>query len=217
MVAQYMLNINSSCIYIYRHIDTIHHIVWWTNQLNQPTNGSVQPTLRPRKRVPRFHPGMTDRVDPTHYKKHVYLWWFSHNVSRKHYKHAQSVMIIMFSSRISIIGHEAHTFMTFSQIHYKLTHYIMMFFHIRHIWINPVVFHKIYHGWRTIISISMDPPIVFWLCGMNISCWSHMSDLHPKKLFFDYQNIILCHLGGPHDTLASGWPTCQLCLGWIFF
>jgi hypothetical protein len=62
----------------------------------------------------------------------------------------------------------------------------------------------------------MDPPIIFYLCGMNISCWSRMSDLHQIKTFFQYQNIILCHLGGPHDTLASGWPTCQLSLGWIF-
>jgi hypothetical protein len=31
----------------------------------------------------------------------------------------------------------------------------------------------------------------------------------PKTLFYN-QNIILCHISDPHDTLASGWPTCQL-------
>jgi hypothetical protein len=78
--------------------------------------------------------------------------------------------------------------------------------------ISPfVMFYKIRHGWRKNSPVSMNPRIVFCLCGMNISCWSHMSDLH-RKLFY-YRNIILYHLGGPHDTLASGWPTCQLSLG----
>jgi hypothetical protein len=30
-----------------------------------------------------------------------------------------------------------------------------------------------------------------------------MSDMHRKKTFFGYRNIILCHLGGPHA--SSAW------------
>jgi hypothetical protein len=51
---------------------------------------------------------------------------------------------------------------------------------------------------------------VAWIYHVGPTC-----RICTKKTFFDYQNIILCHLGGPHDTLASVWPTCQL--GIIFF
>jgi hypothetical protein len=74
-----------------------------------------------------------------------------------------------------------------------------------------VTFYKIGHGWRTNSPVSKDRPIVFCLRGMNISCWSHMSDLHRKN-FFSYWNIILCHFGGPYDTLVSGWPTLSMTL-----
>jgi hypothetical protein len=50
-----------------------------------------------------------------------------------------------------------------------------------------VTFYWIHHGWRTNSPVSMDPPVIYCLRGMNISCWSHMSDWH--------QNIITCHLG----------------------
>jgi hypothetical protein len=80
-----------------------------------------------------------------------------------------------------------------------------------------VTCYKICYGWRTNSPVSMDPPIVFCLRGMNISCWSHMLDLHRRKTFFlNYQNIILCLPGGPHDTSVLDWPTCQFRLGWIF-
>jgi hypothetical protein len=47
-----------------------------------------------------------------------------------------------------------------------------------------VTFYKIHHGRRTNSPVSMDPPIVFCLRGINISCLSHMSDLHQKQLFW---------------------------------
>jgi hypothetical protein len=65
-----------------------------------------------------------------------------------------------------------------------------------------VTFYKIYRGWRTNSPVSIGPPLVFCLPDMNKSCWSHMSDLH-RKTFFGYQNIILCHLSGPHA--SSAW------------
>jgi hypothetical protein len=125
-------------------------------------------------------------------------------------------MLTIFSSWISIIGYEAHTFMMFSQIRHKPTHYILAFFHIHHRWINPL--------WHSIKFIMDEEPIVQ-------SAWTHLlyfaygawiyhvgptCQICTKKLFFDYQNIILCHFGGPHDTLVSDWPTCQLSLEWIF-
>jgi hypothetical protein len=51
--------------------------------------------------------------------------------------------------------------------------------------------------------VNLDAPIVFCLHGMNISCWSHMSDMHRKRFFY-YRNIILCQLGGPHCQLTLG-------------
>jgi hypothetical protein len=75
-------------------------------------------------------------------------------------------------------------FMTFSHILHKPAHYIVTFFHIHHRWIKPfVMFYKIHHGWRTNSPVSMYPPIVFCLHGMNISCWSHKSDLYQKNFF----------------------------------
>jgi hypothetical protein len=65
-----------------------------------------------------------------------------------------------------------------------------------------MMFYKIHHEWRTNSPVSMDP-IVFCLCGMNISCWSHMSDLHQKTVFSYYRNIIFCHLSGPY--VSSAW------------
>jgi hypothetical protein len=60
-----------------------------------------------------------------------------------------------------------------------------------------VTFYKIHHGCRPNSPISMDPPIVFYLCGMNISYWSHMSDLHQKIIF----------LLPKYNTMALWWPT----------
>jgi hypothetical protein len=68
-----------------------------------------------------------------------------------------------------------------------------------------VMFCKIHHGWKTNSLVNMDPPIVFSLRGMNISCWSYMSDLHQKNFCLDYRNIILCQLGGLYDTLVLGF------------
>jgi hypothetical protein len=106
--------------------------------------------------------------------------------------------------------------MTFSRIRHKPAHYIVTFFHIHHRWINPL--------WHSIKFIMDEESIVQ-------SAWTHLlyfayvawiyhvgptCQICTKKPFFYYRNIILCHLRGPHDTLASGWPTCQLSLGWIF-
>jgi hypothetical protein len=69
-----------------------------------------------------------------------------------------------------------------------------------------VTFYKIHHGWRTNSPVSMDSPIISCLCGMNISCWSHMSDWHQKPIF-----------GLPkYNIMSPWWPTCQLSLDWIF-
>jgi hypothetical protein len=106
--------------------------------------------------------------------------------------------------------------MMFSYIHHKPTHYIVTFFHIHHRWIKPL--------WCSIKFIMDEEPIVqsawtnqlyfayvAWIYHVSPTC-----QICTKKAFLDYRNIILCQLGGPHDTLASGWPTCHLSLGWIF-
>jgi hypothetical protein len=46
----------------------------------------------------------------------------------------------------------------------------------------------------------MDPLIVSCLCGMNISCWSHMLDWQQKKFELPKYNIM--SLGGPNVSLA---------------
>jgi hypothetical protein len=151
-----------------------------------------------------------------HYKKPVDLWWFSRDILGKRHKHAQSVTITIFSSRFNIVGYEAHTFMTFSQIRNKKAHYIVAFFHIRHRWINQLC--------HSIKFVMDEEPIVqsAWthlLYSAYVAWIYHVSptcQICTKKTFFDYRNIILCHLGGPHVTLASGWPTCQLSMGWFF-
>jgi hypothetical protein len=51
---------------------------------------------------------------------------------------------------------------------------------------------------------------VAWIYNVGPTC-----QIGIKKNFFNYCNIILCHLSGPHVALASGWPTCQLSLGWF--
>jgi hypothetical protein len=51
----------------------------------------------------------------------------------------------------------------------------------------------------------MDPPIVFCLRCMNISCWSHMSDWHRIFLLLKY------------NIMSPWWPACMPChLGLIF-
>jgi hypothetical protein len=97
--------------------------------------------------------------------------------------------------------------MIFSQIRHKPAHYIVTFFHIHHRWINPLLmFYKIRHGWRTNSPVSMDPPIVFCLHGMNISCWSHMSDLHRKK-----------NLTTKYNNMSPWCPHASSPLDWNFF
>jgi hypothetical protein len=87
--------------------------------------------------------------------------------------------------------------MTFSQIHHKPAHYIVTFFlHSSEMNKPFVTFHKIRHGWRTNSLVSTNPPIVFCLRGMNISCWFHMSDLHKKNFWLPKCNI-----------MSSWWPT----------
>jgi hypothetical protein len=61
-----------------------------------------------------------------------------------------------------------------------------------------VTFYKIRRAWKTNSSVSIDPPIVFCLRGMNISCWSHLSDLHQIKMFF---------LLPKYNIMSPLWPT----------
>jgi hypothetical protein len=85
-------------------------------------------------------------------------------------------------------------FMTFSQIHHKWAHYIVIFFsHSSQINSPFGVFYKIHLVCRPNSPVSIDTRIIFHLRGMNISYWSHMSGLHWKKNY--YQNIILCQHG----------------------
>jgi hypothetical protein len=101
----------------------------------------------------------------------------------KHHKHAQSMMITIFSSRFNIVGYEAHTFMTFSQIHHKLARYIVMFFHIHHRWINPL--------WRSIKFVMDEEPIVqsAWKCLLYFAYVAWIYHVGPTcqictKIFF---------------------------------
>jgi hypothetical protein len=127
----------------------------------------------------------------------IFSWRF-----RKRHKHAQFMTITIFLSRVRIVGYEAHTFMMFSQIRHKPAHDIVMFFHIQHRWINPL--------WRSIKFIMDEEPIVqsawTYLLYFTYVAWIYhvgpTCQMCTKESFFDYQNIILCHLGGPHDTLA---------------
>jgi hypothetical protein len=93
--------------------------------------------------------------------------------------------------------------MTSSHICHKPAHYIMTFFHIRHRWINPL--------WRSIKFIVDEEPIVqsalahllyfaylAWINHVGPTC-----QICTEKTFFGYQNIILCHLSGPHA--SSAW------------
>jgi hypothetical protein len=93
--------------------------------------------------------------------------------------------------------------MMFYQICHKPAHYIVTFFRIHHRWINPL--------WRSIKFIMDEESIVQ-------SAWTHLlflayvawiyhvgptCQIGTKNLFLDYQNIILCHLVGPHA--SSTW------------
>jgi hypothetical protein len=106
--------------------------------------------------------------------------------------------------------------MTFSHIRHKPAHYIVTFFHIRHRWIKPL--------WHS-IKFVMDEELIVQSTWIHLLYFAYVAWIYhvgptcqicTEKTFFYYRNIILCHLRGPHDTLASGWPTCQLSLGWIF-
>jgi hypothetical protein len=90
------------------------------------------------------------------------------------------------------------------------------FLQIHHRWAHPL--------WHFIKFIMNVDPIVqsAWTHILYFAYMVWIYHIGPtyhictiKKLFY-YQNIILCHLGGPHDTLTSGWPRCQVSLGWIF-
>jgi hypothetical protein len=135
-----------------------------------------------------------------HYKKPVDLWHFSRDVLQKHHKHALSMTLIIFLSQISMLDTRHILFSDSSQ---SGPLYSDIFSHSSQMNKPFVTFYKICHGWRTNSPVSMVPPIIFCLRGTNISCWSYMSDLHQ---FFYYWNLILCHLGSPHDTFALGWP-----------
>jgi hypothetical protein len=93
-------------------------------------------------------------------------------------------------------------FMTFSQIHHKWAHYIVIFFsHSSQINSPFGVFYKIHLVCRPNSPVSIDTRIIFHLRGMNISYWSHMSGLHWKKNY--YQNIILCQHGPTYCILLT--------------
>jgi hypothetical protein len=131
------------------------------------------------------------------YKKPVDQWHFSHDVLRKHQKHALSVMLTIFSSQIDMLDIRPILLWHFLRFITNQPIILWCFSHSSQINKPFVTFYKIYNGWRTNSPVSMDPPIVFCLRGMNISCLSHMSVLHRKELF-----LLL-----KYNIMSSWWST----------
>jgi hypothetical protein len=109
-----------------------------------------------------------------------------YDVLWKRHKHALSVPLAIFLSQISMLDTSPILLWCFLRLVTNRPIILWLFSHSLQINSPFVTFYKIHHGWRTNSPVSIDPPIVFYLCGMNISCWSNMSDMHWKKLF-DYQ------------------------------
>jgi hypothetical protein len=120
---------------------------------------------------------------------------FFHDILWKCHKHALSVTLTIFSSQICMLDIRPIPLWLFLRF---ITNQPIILWHFSH-WsqINKsfVTFYKICHGWRTNSPVSMDAPIVFHLCGMNISCWSHILDLH-RFVWLPKYNI-----------MSHWWPT----------